>query len=393
MVFPQELKDRARKFSRPEEFDYFNWTVDTLWGKVTEGKPPDIQPDNRKNLIYAYLRLVEDIQNLDGQIMYLYSDPAIITPVDRIAVLTEDLEEKQAQLKSLNPIVEAVLQQQVGAILANENIKILDVLFPPVLYHTSAVPLALLISPRDRIQLDANISLLPSLSTGQIIALEKEVESGLNVSALIEPIGGLGTYPTMIMITTNLPWLVETIAHEWIHNYLTMYPLGQNYDTSSELRTMNETTANLAGKEIGMLVIQTFYPELAPSAPDSSPSSQKSAPAPQQFDFQKEMRITRENTDRLLSKGRITMAEAYMEARRHVFWDNGYLIRRINQAYFAFYGAYNDSPGGGAAGIDPVGPAVVAFREMNNSLASFLEAIAGMDSFSQLEDAINNMTE
>ena len=68
------------------------------------------------------------------------------------------------------------------------------------------------------------------------------------------------------------------------------------------------------------------------------------------------MRITREHVDQLLAAGEIEEAEAYMEVRRHVFWDNGYMIRRINQAYFAFHGAYNDTPGGGASGTDPVGP-------------------------------------
>ena len=42
-----------------------------------------------------------------------------------------------------------------------------------------------------------------------------------------------------------------------------------------------------------------------------------------------------------------------MEARREIFWQNGYAIRKLNQAYFAFYGAYADIPGG-PAGEDPV---------------------------------------
>ncbi len=50
--------------------------------------------------------------------------------------------------------------------------------------------------------------------------------------------------------------------------------------------------------------------------------------------------------DELLAAGKIEEAEAYMEARRQVFWDNGYAIRKLNQAYFAFYGAYADVPGG-----------------------------------------------
>jgi len=393
MLFPQKLSDSVRKYTRALEFDYFNWTVENLWVKATEGGSSEMQATDQNELVFRYLCLVGDVQNLSNQIANLYSDPSIVDPAESTKELSKTLDEKQDQLRTLNPVVEAILQQQVSEILSRENLKTISILLPPVLYHTSAIPLSLFVSPRDRIQLDANISLQPVLSIAQKVALEKEVESGVNVSALVESVGGLGTYPTMVMLTTDLNWLVETIAHEWVHNYLTLYPLGQNYDTTPELRTMNETTANLAGKEIGSAVIQTYYPELVPSVPSVSLSLPTTELAPPRFDFQKEMRITRMETDRLLSEGKIMEAEAYMEARRRVFWSNGYLLRRINQAYFAFYGAYNDSPGGGAAGTDPVGPAVVAFREMNDSLAVFLQAIARMDSFSQLEDVVKRGTD
>jgi hypothetical protein len=96
------------------------------------------------------------------------------------------------------------------------------------------------------------------------------------------------------------------------------------------------------------------------------------------------MRTTRVEVDRLLAESRIMEAEQYMEARRQLFWQNGFPIRKINQAYFAFYGAYNDAPGGGAAGEDPVGPAVVAYRARFAHLSDFLRAIAWVDSFEKL---------
>jgi hypothetical protein len=76
-----------------------------------------------------------------------------------------------------------------------------------------------------------------------------------------------------------------------------------------------------------------------------------------------------------------------MEQRRQVFWDNGYLLRKLNQAYFAFHGAYADVPGG-AAGEDPVGPAVRSLRAQSDSLANFVNTISWMTSFEQLQQAI-----
>ncbi len=114
-------------------------------------------------------------------------------------------------------------------------------------------------------------------------------------------------------------------------------------------------------------------PEVSPAEPPQSPP----------FDFRAEMYETRVTTDRLLQEGKIEEAEAYMEMRRRFLWENGYPIRRLNQAYFAFHGAYADLPGG-AAGEDPVGPAVRRLREQSRSLAEFVKRIAWVTSFEAL---------
>lgn len=79
-----------------------------------------------------------------------------------------------------------------------------------------------------------------------------------------------------------------------------------------------------------------------------------------------------------------------MEVRRRFFIDNGYAIRKLNQAYFAFHGAYADQPGG-AAGEDPVGAAVRQLREHSPSLAAFLKRIAWMTSFEELQEAVGDV--
>ena len=158
---------------------------------------------------------------------------------------------------------------------------------------------------------------------------------------------------------------------------------------------MNETTASIAGKEIGMQVIESYYPELLSREPSAQGLvSQKSQPVGpggfrQPFDFREEMHETRVTVDQFLSEGKILEAENYMETRRQFFWDNGYPMRKLNQAYFAFYGAYADVPGG-PAGEDPVGPAVRALREKSPSLSDFLYQISRMTSFEDLLAATGN---
>jgi len=100
------------------------------------------------------------------------------------------------------------------------------------------------------------------------------------------------------------------------------------------------------------------------------------------------MHITRITVDALLAEGKIEEAESYMETRREFFWEHGYAIRKLNQAYFAFYGAYADVPGG-AAGEDPVGPAVRTLRAQSASLTAFIKEISQMSTFDELQAAVS----
>jgi hypothetical protein len=99
------------------------------------------------------------------------------------------------------------------------------------------------------------------------------------------------------------------------------------------------------------------------------------------------MHSTRVRVDELLAQGKVGEAEQYMEERRLMFWDHGYVIRKLNQAYFAFYGSYADVPVG-PAGEDPVGAAVRELRAQSETLAEFLNRMAGLTSFDGLQELL-----
>ena len=79
-----------------------------------------------------------------------------------------------------------------------------------------------------------------------------------------------------------------------------------------------------------------------------------------------------------------------MEARRLVFLQNGYGIRKLNQAYFAFYGAYAAVPG--ATGSDPTGPMLRDIQAHTASPRAFMEAVAPIATFADLEEIWNEIT-
>jgi hypothetical protein len=383
----QDPVERVRTFTRPREFDFAGWTLAALGLKVEQsslGASGYLAEPGRRELVLHYLDLIGQSDQLRSQIAEVYADPNTPDPAAATTAASGELRVLRQQMASLQPAAEAVLQEQVADTLASIGLGFGGETIPSVSFHFSQLPLALIVSPRSVVRQDANIDLNSDMTLEQQVGLEQSVESLPDSSALVVPIGGIGIYPTMIQETTALDWVAETVVHEWTHNYLTLRPLGLNYETSPELRTMNETTASLIGKAVGRMVLLRYYPDKAPPPEvdgGAAPAAPGEAPA---FNFQVEMRDTRKTVDSLLATGRVADAEAYMDTRRRFFFDHGYIIRRLNQAYFAFYGAYADQAGG-AAGEDPVGAAVRELWKRSPSPVEFLRTMAWMSSFTDLQ--------
>ena len=85
------------------------------------------------------------------------------------------------------------------------------------------------------------------------IAAQERLEASADstgVSSLVAPIGGLATYPSMVLDEDTPEHVLAAVAHEWVHQYLVFYPLGAGYWNSQETREINgrklATTAELA---------------------------------------------------------------------------------------------------------------------------------------------------
>jgi hypothetical protein len=349
-----------------------------------------LREPERSRLALEYGRLVDRAGEIEARIVAIYADPSLADPAGQAAPLQEQLTEIRDRQAEIDPLVEETIQEQVAAVLAEIGLGGGGMPVPPVSFHFTQLPLALIVSPREVIREDANLQLDADLDLAAQVHLENQVEHAFGVSALVVPIGGIGTYPTMVEESGSLGWVVQVVAHEWTHNYLTLRPLGVSYESGPDQRTMNETAASLMGTAVGLLVLERFYPELVPPpAPQGPPGGEAVGAGPPAFDFRAEMHATRVQVDALLAEGRVDEAEAYMAERRQIFFDHGYPIRRLNQAYFAFYGAYADEPGG-AAGEDPVGAAVRELWTRIGSPAEFLRRISWMNDFEDLQRALTN---
>lgn len=171
-----------------------------------------------------------------------------------------------------------------------------------------------------------------------------------------------------------------------MHQYLAFTPLGFRYvlsllhiSRSYEIATLNETVAGIVSEEVARDVLATHYPEQLPGvSPPPEPAD------PEAFSFSREMRRIRLHVDDLLAAGEIEEAEAFMEERRRFLLTQGYYIRRLNQAYFAFHGTYAAEP----TSVDPIGTEVQALRAESASLSEFLNRMVTITSRAQLREVL-----
>jgi hypothetical protein len=292
--------------------------------------------------------------------------------------------------EALRPAAETALQHLVtqayrdGGVNANTQPLSLESLFPPALISLTAPPNVLVIAPRNELRV-INSSVLEPMDVTAQEQLEASADS-TGVSSLVAPIGGLATYPSMVLDNDAAEQVLSAAAHEWVHQYLIFYPLGKGYWSSQETREINETTAEMIGDEVGGGIagsIGLAATATGPAAASGGSSSEAQAP---RFDFRTFMRDTRSHVDQMLADGQVDAAEAYMRAQRDELQRHGYAIRKLNQAYFALYGSYGD--GYAASSANPIPGLLHQLRAQSPTVGDFLVRVRGVTTLNELRQAV-----
>lgn len=387
--------ERTLSYAKDILFDYITWTLDAIvhkLGVVHGGTAAALSAAEQSAFVVAYLDRVAHLGALNYQIERIYADPNVTNPEAETVGVRARRDALKARITAEKSTFESIVEAQVASILGDEGFTTLGEVFPPVSARFTELPMVLIVSPRERIEREITIN-TTFLSADQMTALENQIDRELKVASIVVPIGGLALYPAMIIETANAAFILETVAHEWLHHYLYFFPLGLEYlNPNGETLIINETTASQFGKEIGRKAILRYYsdyPQILSLLPAESTLEPETTPAPTPtpdpkatpvFDPSALMNETRLRVDELLAAGKVEEAEGYMEAQRRVFVANGYAYRKINQAFFAFYGGYQSPSGGGAGGADPIGPAVAAVRRASGSAAAWIVNMRGITS-------------
>jgi hypothetical protein len=396
------LYNRLASATSGVQFSYAGWMGQAIEQKIVQemtGNQDYLSEAQRSAYVRTYLQAVANLQVLDGRIAAIYADSKIPNPDQQSADLRARRVGAQSEVARLESLAESIAESQVAAVLADEGFAVLGQIIPPVAAKITQLPALLVISPRNAIRVEASVNVI-NLSADQASSLEDTIDHSLNVSSLVVPLGGLSLFPSMVIQTWHAPTLFEVIAHEWCHHYLYFFPLGWSYD-SPEARILNESTAVLFGREIGRKVVERYYQQFPdilaqlPPRPTATPGegvSPTPAPTPggpAAFDFGAAMNETRVQVDALLAAGNVDAAETYLKQRRAYFAANGVAIRKLNTAYFAFYGGYQGAGGSSASGADPTGPALAKLRADAGSIHAWLEKMRAITTRDALLAAAN----
>ena len=410
----------------PYKYSFVDWEVrhlpDKWLRRARSALTWDSGPDRGARIarVQEFFELGLELRRLERQIQF----PSIDQPIDQpnnqpkfrrssppgqgTGVLLDtglSLEQKIVRIKerrrSLAAEVEETIEAEVTEVLASVGLTHAWGVFPPVdaVFFTS--PHVLVLSPRDRIDPQRTALLNGGLSNQIKEEIEEAILEGEDLAALVENTGGVAVYPSVVADGFGLRHAVVTTSHEWLHQWFFFRPLGRNFWSGQEMAVLNETAATIAGEEIGKRVFAGLTGPAVDHAGSSAPpasdgrdfdgrdtrgrdtgAQDTGSRDSSGFDFDAEMRETRARVDELLAQEMIEEAEAYMEERRQLFVANGHLIRKINQAYFAFRGTYATSP----ASVSPIGDQMRRLRAQSKSLEEFLRTVAGFGSYQEFLD-------
>lgn len=380
-----DLNHHLHSIVKPYLFDYIGWEFRAIKSEVNQRTPDSRdKPADEIQIVIEYFAVVERVKSLQKHIEATVAEDSEAD----LSALKVELGRLDQQKLSLQDTVERIIEKQLRETLAEQGIfnplTGWRVRFPPINFNLERPPHLLVVSPRDRIESLREITLRQGLSLEEMEDIEAKAD-GLGISSLVVELGGLGsTYPTFVTSDASLRFTLNTVAEEWLHQYLAFKPLGFLYllDLTSisrnyEIATINETVAGIFSKEIGDIVYQKYYAPYENGVPQNQETESG-------FDFNREMREIRKTVDAYLARGEIKRAEEFMKQRRQYLASMGYYIRKLNQAYFAFHGTYADSP----TSISPIGLELRKLRVQSASLKGFLEKAATITSRQNLRDII-----
>lgn len=355
----------------PYEYHLWRWEADTILENVFQRVGIAHEPGQAEGeeAVRNYFRLTTEIRAATNA-----EEPDLRL----IEALTN---ERATYQNDTERVIEGYIGEAVESVGLQRDLPLfssVSITWPPVDFKLTTPPRLLVRSPRDKIEREGDTLLKNGLSLRDVEKIEAATTDNDTVSVVVS-IGGLAAYPAIVNDDRSYDSLLDTASHEWTHHYLAFYPLGQTWGNGGDAETLNETTADISGREIANLIRKAHPVSLPPGEDGNAPPG----PAPT-VDFNKEMQALRLRVDALLAEGKVDEAEKAMDDERQFLGEHGITIRKINQAYFAFYGTYANTP----QSSNPIGPKIEHVWELTQDVGLFLRNMREVTSVKELDATI-----
>ena len=374
--------NHLKMIAGPDSFSIVSWEIRNipskwshlLWEMFPGNKPSD---DKRTLIVEDYLKLTRQINKEKSLLERGVKQNKYDSNQESSHVI--QLTYRRDGLKAR---AEEAIEAAISSIAHKQGLGLtLGMLFPPVDISLDSPPHILVTSPRDEIKLTNKQLIRADITGNRKQEIEGLVEKNQNISALVDNLSGLGTYPALVSDEHELRQIFRTAAHEWLHNYWFFRPFGQSMWDSDEMYTLNETAADIAGDEIGDLAFSNFGGDL------SDPGNKYLTNTDYQSQVATILKETRQKTEMLLEENKVTEAEAYMKSQWWRLKLSGYNIRKINQAFFAFRGNYATS----SSSTSPIGDELKEYRGFFSNSGSFIRSLSKIKNYDQFRKELKNM--
>ena len=360
-------------------FSLVQWHITNFfgkWGHLLRETVPGQKPSREERLaiVDEYLQTSRLAAKEDRLIEGRIARAGGANSAKGAVISREYLYELLGLQRGLRPKAEEAVESEVSAVLHDHGFGWWGgLLFPPVDIRFGHLPTIIVTSRRDKIERLERLLLRPELEYIERGRLEDAILDKHDLSAIVGNLAGLSTYPTLVTDTDSLRSVLRTAAHEWLHVYWFFRPFGQAFWKSEEMATLNETAADIAGRELGDETFVRMGGDLTDNARRYLPQEDRDPR------FTRMMRETRRRAEELLAEGKVAEAEEYMKERWWLMRLGGYGLRKLNQAFFAMHGIYGES----VTSVSPIGDEVAEFRSYFANTGDFIRALSGISSYDE----------
>ena len=146
---PMDLRSRLDRLTVDRTFDFTSWELQALLRKFTYRLVEShryLNDEKQAQFVLNYMDKIREAQRLSSEIERIYTDPEVDDPEIASQDIVSDLDELRKEMSLDAPITEAILEDQVSAVLRSGGFGSLISVFPSVKGLFTQLPFILKLS-------------------------------------------------------------------------------------------------------------------------------------------------------------------------------------------------------------------------------------------------------